>query len=266
MKRDRVKRMLTDIRQRNYLDAYSGWLLALTVVVIDIVASFVTDANKIQTLINSTIILLLGIIALATAEIRHGQFADQEKPGNLWRFFGSRYDLPTLAETAKTVQEELWIFGLQLGQVVHEAFPSLENLATAGSLVKIAVLSPVDHDGKPIPWIADIGVVHSCPNLPEVLRANLRSFLYWHQTLPPDQASRVEIRAYTDIPTATVILADPGLRSGYIHVEPILYRMEPVRRPSFRIRRTDDNQLFDVLFLRYTELWNRAVLLRDLTI
>jgi hypothetical protein len=255
----RFRRAIQDLRHRRYLDAYVGWILALLVVLLQIVASFVSDRDKLDTVVMATIILLLGIVALATADIRR----DIDNSGtalvhHLWKFYPDRTELPSIRDRLLSSSQEIYIFGLQLGQVVHDGLPLIEQRAREGYKVNLALLSPTDQAGSPISWINEMGSVHGFPNLDETLRANINRLATWHSGLRAAHGKNVGIRLYADIPTASVILVDPKKVDGYIHVEPILHGLDPSQRPSFCIRRSDSPGLYDGVRSRYLALWDSA--------
>jgi hypothetical protein len=261
----RFKKVLGDVRTGRFLEAYSGILLALVVIVVNVAAGFVPNADRVAILVSTTIIFLLSIITLATIEIRRDMPSSGER-AKVTRFFPSRGPLPTLQTQLEECHRQAHIFGLQLNQVSHTLLPMIERRVADGLIVKLALLSPVDRQGTRLDWIDDIGAVHCFPNLDELLRGSLRRLRTWHAALPPDLARKVIIRAYTEVPTASVAIYDPDSRHGYVHVEPILYMFNPDERPSFWVRRSDDDHLFTLLLQRYEQLWNNAIPIEQLVI
>jgi len=260
----RVHRAFQDLRQRRYVDAYVAWLVAILVVIINVVTTFVTNSDKLTALVMSTIVLLLGIIALATAEIRRDlEDGGPGSPRRVWRFFAGRAELSPVRERIESSSREMYIFGAQLGQIVHDALPLIERRAHEGYKISLALVNPIDSGGQPVPWIADIGVVTGFPNLDETLRANIRHLKLWHLGLQERQRRNVFIRVFRAMPTAAVIIVDPGSADGYVHVEPFLYRFSPAERPSFWIRRIDAPVLYETLLSNYLELWNSAEVISD---
>ncbi len=263
----RLKRALADLRLLHYMDAYLGWLLAVLVAGVEIVSAFGAPRGWVDTLVAATTVLLLGVIALATAEIRRAISEIPSAGGaRLWRFFPDRDELPPLQQQMARSTRRVEIFGLQLGLIVHGLLPAVEERARAECRVRLALLSPVAENGTPILWVTPLGSVHDCPNLDEVLRTNLRQLRHWHTNLPPQIRRYVEIRAYTSIPTASVMLFDADRNGGYAHVEPILHAFPTAVRPSFWIREADHSRLFHLLVSHYRQVWESAIPLADLAL
>jgi hypothetical protein len=258
-----LSRIATAARARRYPDVYTGWLLAVLVTVLEIVSGFVQSRNWIDVFFSTTVVLLLGLIALATADIRSRQntVLDSARGGLL---FAGRSQLPSLQSQLEEAQRTVEIYGLQLGHVVHHMLPTIADRALSDCHFRLALLSPVDANGDKIPWIGDMGAVHGFPNLEDVLRANLTQLRHWHAGLTPKQQRNIEIRAYPVIPTASVILFDVKKHSGYAHVEPILHTLPPVERPTFWVSEKDDFKLFHLLVDHYQVLWEQAIALPDL--
>ncbi|MFD9972071.1 hypothetical protein ACFWYA_28655 [Streptomyces sp. NPDC059011] len=260
-----LPRIVGVVRARRYPDAYTGCLLAVLVTVLEIVSGFTQNRNWIDVLFSSTVVLLLGLIALATADIRIRQntVLNGARGGLL---FTGRSQLPALGEQLQGAHRTVEIYGLQLGHVVHHMLPTIADRALSDCHFRLALLSPVDANGDKVPWIGDMGAVHGFPNLEDVLRANLAHLRHWHAGLTPKQQRNIEIRAYPVIPTASVILFDVKKHSGYAHVEPILHTLPPMERPTFWITEKDDFKLFHLLVDHYQELWQQAIALPDLAL
>jgi hypothetical protein len=253
---DRIRAMITDLRTRRFMDAYLGWMLAVIVVVIQIVSSFVTHQDKITTLVTATSVMLLGIIALATADIRRD--LKETRSVRSWRVFADRSETPSLRDRIESGSSEVYIFGLQLGHVVHELLPLLHRRAGEGYRVNLALLSPVDAAGQQLTWIDQMGMVHSFPNLDQILRTNIERLKQWSSTFDEPRTKNIKIRLYRQIPTASVVIFDPDRSTGYIQVEPILHRLDPSQRPAFWVRRSDSHLLYTNVLSSYLELWRAA--------
>lgn len=253
---NRVRVIIADLRNRQFMDAYLGWVLAIVVVIIQISSSFIVAQSVITTLVTATTVMLLGIIALATADIRR----DLKAGGSMrsWRVFADRTETPSLRERMEAGTGEVYIFGLQLGHVVHELLPVIRRRASEGYKVNLALLSPVDTTGRPLAWINDMGVVHNFPNLDQTLRVNIERLKRWHAGLDERQQKNVNVRLYQDIPTASVVIFDPTRSTGCIQVEPILHRLDPSQRPAFWVRRSDSQLLYNNLLSSYMDLWQSA--------
>ncbi|MGQ4436286.1 MULTISPECIES: hypothetical protein [unclassified Streptomyces] len=255
--------MVTAIRARKYLDVYTGWLLAVLVIVMEIVSGFIDSRSWIDIFFSGTVVLLLGLIALATVDIRNRQRSDLDSAhGGL--LFTERANLPSLQSRLENAQRTVEIYGLQLGYVVHHLLPTIAQRAASDCHFRLALLSPVYANGDKVPWISEMGTVHGFTNLEDVLRANLSQLRHWHSTLTPKQQRNIEIRAYPVIPTASVILFDAKKHSGYVHVEPILHTLAPAERPTFWVAERDDFKLYHLLVDRYQRLWQQAIPLPDL--
>jgi len=252
----RIRLILADLRNRRFVDAYLGWILAVIVVIIQIASAFVSNGSKVSTIVTTTTVLLLGIIALATADIRRDlQTGGQSKT---WRVFADRSETPSLRDRMESGTAEVYIFGLQLGHVVHELLPLIHRRAGEGYKVNLALLSPVDTSGKPLEWVNDMGIVHNFPNLDQTLRTNIERLAQWSATLDDRRRKNIKIRLYYNIPTASVVLFDPNKPGGCIQIEPILHRLDPSQRPAFWVRRSDSNLLYSNLLLSYMDLWRAA--------
>jgi hypothetical protein len=254
----KTKVILKDLRDRRFLDGYGGFLLALTVVTVNVIAAFVTTESKLTTLVNGTIVALLGLLVSASIDIRRGLPGAGTSAGKVWRFYADRGELPQMKEQIEGSVSLIEIYGLQLGTVTHSLLPAIRIKAAAGCKVHLALLSPVDGNGVSLSWIPQIGSVHGFPDLDAQLRANISQLKQWHGALPPEIRKNVEIRAYSRIPTASVIISDAERRTGYVHVEPILHEFAPTERPIFWIREQDDQSLFRLLVSHYGDLWKSA--------
>ncbi|GAA2985150.1 hypothetical protein JCM13580A_03270 [Streptomyces drozdowiczii] len=260
-----LTRFMTAAGLRRYPDVLTGWLLALLVTVLEIVSGFAQDREWIDVLFSTTVVLLLGLIALATADIRSKQrtVLDSTRGG---RLFNGRAQLPDLQQQFEAAQRTVEVYGLQLGHIVHHMLPTIADRALSDCHFRLALLSPVQANGDPVPWMAEMSAVHGLPNLNDVLRANLIQLRHWHAGLTAKQQRNIEIRAYPVIPTASVILFDVKRHSGFAHVEPVLHTIAPVERPTFWISERDDFKLFHLLVDRYQALWRQSIPLSDLSL
>ncbi|MGW2716796.1 hypothetical protein [Streptomyces sp. NPDC001492] len=261
----RFTRIVGDVRRRQFLDAYTGWVLAVLVTGLQVFSGFSEGEDWIGVVVTATTVLLLGLVALATAEIRRQLTAAQES--QLFRggrLFTDRSQLPPLHTLLRDTHRSVEIYGVQLGHVVHHLLPVIADQARAGCHFRLALLTPVDGDGDKVPWIDELGTVHGFPNLEDVLRTNLVQLRHWYTGLTPKQQRNIEIRGYCHIPTASVMLFDVEQRTGFAHVEPILFAVPPAERPAFWAADTDNAKLFHLIVDQYRSLWQSATPLAHL--
>lgn len=249
-----LRLIIEEIQQGKHLEAYAALLLTILVIILD-VANIASQA-----VVSAMIILLLGSVLYSLIQLRRELRATRQQLGtrHIWRFFPDRQKLPSIPETFAPARHEVLVVGVQLGLVSHTYLQLVQSKAASGCQMKLALLSPVDRNGNSQAWIDEMGVVHAFPNLKETLRANLNRLRAWLRELPDELRSKIEIRIYFDIPTASAILVDADSPWGLVHVEPILYRVNPQDRPSFRLRAIDDRQLFERIRDAYLQLWESS--------
>ncbi|MEU8302615.1 hypothetical protein AB0C84_03565 [Actinomadura sp. NPDC048955] len=262
----KVARIAADIRRRNSLDAYIGWLLALLVTGLQLVAGFWTDQSWVTVVVSATMVLLLGIVALATAEIRRVLATTNFASPGRARVFIDRAQLPPLRGLLESSHRTVEIYGVQLGHIVHHLLPVIAEQATADCRFRLALLSPVYPDGEKVPWVNELGAVHGFANLEDVLRANIAQLRHWHASLTPKQRRNIEIRGFSAIPTASVILVDTDRTMGFVHVEPILHAIAPSDRPTFWVTKADSSKLYNLVVDHYHSVWTSATSLEDLAL
>ncbi|MYU47694.1 hypothetical protein GTV15_07135 [Streptomyces sp. SID7803] len=137
-----LTRFMTAAGLRRYPpDVLTGWLLALLVTVLEIVSGFAQDREWIDVLFSTTVVLLLGLIALATADIRSKQrtVLDSTRGG---RLFNGRAQLPDLQQQFEAAQRTVEVYGLQLGHIVHHMLPTIADRALSDCHFRLALLSP----------------------------------------------------------------------------------------------------------------------------
>jgi hypothetical protein len=262
----RLRRVLSDIRRGRYIEAYLGLGIAIAAIAVEILSGFSGDNKPADVVFSTAVVILLGIVAFATIEIRRDMPSPTSVGRRLAGFFTNRAELPSLHDQLELARREVHIFGLQLGQVTHTLLPLLEERARAGCAVRLALTSPVDRSGQALDWIDEVGDVHCFPNLADVLRVNLRRLQTWHAGLEETVRARVEIKAYDRVPTASIIMYDTDTRRGYIHVEPILFRFNPDQRPILWLREADNPDLFRLVKSKYMELWHQGIPLQELRV
>lgn len=119
---NRIRSMIADVRNRRFMDAYLGWILAVAVVIIQVVSTFLVSQNIITTLTTTTTVMLLGIIALATADIRR----DIKDGGSThsWRVFADRSETHPFATGWKPAQQRPMSSAYSLVMSCMSSFPS----------------------------------------------------------------------------------------------------------------------------------------------
>lgn len=249
-----------DLKDQKNIATYTALLIATLATLLALIDGWLGKGSKLESFKFAAILGLLGVIANGALEIRRSlPGPDQGLVGPVWRFFAGRRFMPSLDDRIESSHKSVTIFGIQLNAVVHAHKEVIRSRAAHGVKIEVAMLSPVDKNGEPIPWIDELGAVHATSDLSAMLFTNLKNLRQWKSTLPADVAQNVEIRCYCEIPTASVILYDVDTRQGFIHVEPIMTHLEPSARPAFWVREKDDPSLYSSLVSRYRDVWERAI-------
>lgn len=257
-----------DLKDLKNLETYSALAVALGAVLLTIGDGLLgKQKTPLAAFQYAATLGLLGVIANSTLEIRRNTVElGQGLIGPLWKFFAGRNEMANFEDQIGLVRKTVLIVGVQLNAIKHLHKDAIAEKASGGAKIRIAMLSPLDALGEPIAWIEEFGVVHAENDLESVLRTNLRALRKWHSDLPPKAAHNIEIRCYHEIPTASVILYDVAGKQGFIHVEPVLRRLEPSKRPVFWLRDKDDHTLYSAIVARYENLWNQATPIQKIAV
>ena len=256
-----------DLKDQKNLETYVAILIATVAALLSLIDGWLGDGSKLESFKFAATLGLLGVLSNGALEIRRGlPGPDQGLVGPVWRFFAGRRFIPDLDDRIEASHKSVTIFGVQLNAIVHTHKEIIRERAAHGVQIQLAMLSPFDKVGAPIPWIDELGEVHSTGGLRTLLATNLSNLKQWRLKLPEEIARNIEIRCYREIPTASVILYDVDTKQGYIHVEPIMTHLEPSGRPVFWLREKDDPSLYSSLASSYRDLWDRAIPVEDVTL
>lgn len=248
-----IRSVVADMKAGRNVDNYI--LIALALVVAILAAAGVTSQSVVSA------VLLAIMAALVYGQIKNSkQFeSSQMQSAAAASFREDRLTLPPLSDRLAPCQEKVQILGVQLGGMVHDYLHLLESLASAGRSIELLLMSPVDKDGVALPWVGEVGQVHTFKNLERVLNDNLNRLSDWHSDLETGSRSRIAIRFYPSIPTVSMVMVDVGRYNGWVQVEPLIYHVTPSLRPSFTITRHSSNKLFERLVQSYARLWQSAM-------
>lgn len=257
--KDQLNAIVQDIKEGENIENYFLILAALVVAVL----SLLGIANS--AVITSVILAVLSLIIYG--QIKSDRLLRSIKQVSeiqgIKTFYPDRQNVPTLESQVMSSHEEVAVMGLQLGALTHIYLPLLEQLATRGCRIKLLMMNPVDKAGSPLPWVDEVGKVHTFLGLHGILIGNMTHLSDWLEGLPKDARKRVEIRLYSTIPTISAILIDKDRDTGTIKVEPIIHRFPPSERPSFVVNRSSSSALYRKLVDSFNDLWNKGLDISD---
>jgi hypothetical protein len=253
--KDQLVSILQDIKDGENIENYLLILAALVIAILSLVGI------KNDAIITSIILAVLSLIIygqIKTDRLLRSIKQASEIQG-ISAFYPDKQHVPPLESRISTSHEEVAIMGLQLSDIAIFYLPLLKQQAIKGCRIKLLMMSPVDDTGNALPWVDEVGKVHNFIGFRGMLISNIVHLTNWLEELPKDIRKRVEVRLYTTIPTASVILIDKDKESGSIKVEPIFHKFPPSERPSFVVDRSSSPALYRKLVDSFNDLWNMGL-------
>jgi hypothetical protein len=244
-----ISRIFNDIKSGRHLETYAITLVGLVVAVLNIFGS----TN--QSIVNAAVISILALLLYGRVSDKH---EEEKNTFALQEFHPSRLTVTPLHETLAEASEEALLIGIALSSIAHSQRGLMEKLARNGCKVKLAIwFPPLDHPNRnclfqTIDATIDISVSKS------LINSNCERLKYWYSTLEDDVRRNIELRSYSEFPTASVIFTDKDKPHGKVHFEPLIYKMRPDDLPSFRLGPYDSPVLFQNLRNQYTKLWDKS--------
>ena len=246
--------ILQDIKEGENIENY---LLILAALVIAILSLFnITDDNIFESAILAVLSLVIFGQIKSDRLLRSIKQASEIK--GISAFYSDRQNVPPIEDRILTAHKEVAIMGLQLSTITHSYLPLLKQQAQIGCQIKLLLMSPTDDKGNPLPWVDEVGKIHTFLGLKGILNINIVQLTNWFEELPIDVQKRIEIKLYSTIPSGSILLIDKDLETGSIKVEPILYKFPPAERPSFIVTRSSSPGLYKNLLDSFNDLWNKG--------
>jgi len=257
--KNRFSAIIQDINDGENVENYLLVLAALVVAVLNIFEV----AN--DTIIASTILAVLSMIIYS--QIKSDRLLRSIRKVSEIRgirtFYPDRQNVPSLENRLLLCHEEVAIMGLQLSAITHSHMALLKKQAIKGCHIKFLMMNPIDGDGNKLPWVEEVGKVTSFVGLHEILISNILHLSNWLEKIPDGVRNRVEIKLYSTIPTASILLIDKDKDTGTIKVEPILHGVEPSERSSFVVDRSSSPTLYQNILDSFNDLWSEGQNISD---
>lgn len=253
--------LVQDIKHGENLEHYILIVLAMTVAVLTILGIASSAAIASATL---TVLSLMIYDQVKLRRILSHKHSDTNIHG-ITQFYPNRESLIPLEKVLSESKSEIAIMGLQLGAIIHSYLPLLRQRASQGCRIRLLMMSPVSKEAKPLPWVDEVGKVHTFISLSQILQSNISHLTNWLAELPDEVKTKIEVRLYGTIPTASVLLIDKDSDSGVIKVEPVLHQFPPHNRPSFVVERHSSLVLYSHMVDSFNSLWEMSIELSALS-
>jgi len=243
---------------------------AVVVLVIEVAVGLSSEA------LLSAIVFLLGVITAGLLTERTGYFeaimaslqaVAHGRPSPIARFYTDRNELENFRDEIKNAQKEIFIVGNVMGGLLLNCRDSLTAKMRDGCTVKLLMLNPF-LDGKENPLLSMFAQITCNVSFDALARYTLESLIDWQKGLVienPELAARLQIRFYSTLVTLVILLLDAASPSGKIRVELLPHRFGGRQRPSFDIYPREGGELYQLLYVRYNELWNSSTPLSEIT-
>jgi len=243
--------IMHEIKTGKNIENYLFILMAAIVAILSIFTSVP------QAIINSVILAVLALIIYR--EIETERYIKSVERSQEIQFYHNRTDLPPIEERFETAKTEIAISGLQLGNIVLNYLPNLEQKAFEGCNIKLLMLSPVDCKLKKLPWVDKVGTTNTLIGLEKMLYVNIENLKHWLEQMDDTTKSKISVRLHTSLPTSPMLFIDKDTANGSVKVELLLHHISPTKRPSFLVKKSESPELYMRLKESYDYLWNEAL-------
>jgi hypothetical protein len=252
--------ILQDLKDGENVENYLIILISVIIAALNLIgaASFAVISSAI-----------LGVLSLvAYGQIKSSRLLKTIKQSTeiqgVTAFYSDRQNVPALEKRITLSTEEIGIMGLQLSAIIHNYLPLLTQQALKGCRIKLLMMSPTDESGIALPWVEEVGKVHTFLGLRNMLNSNIEQLSNWYEELPATLRKQVEIKLFPTIPTVSTLFIDKDSDSGLIKVEPILHKFPPSQRPSFVVNRYSAPALYKNLVGSFDDLWLQSFKLESI--
>ncbi len=236
-------------------------IIAIMVVFVDVFNNAISKETLSQ-IISSVTLTILAILIFGQIKMNHliDSIRSNQDFSGINKFYSNRAEMPSFDEWLDKSKEEVIIMGIQLGAITHIFLPKLLKCAERGVKVKLLLMSPISREGDKLPWVDEVGKLHTFKNLEEALIHNLQHINNWYEEIKATKIkSNIEIRCYDTIPTFSAVIIDYKTSNGFIKTEPIFYNFPPSDRPSFITTKYNSNQLYNHLTNSCLTLWDSSI-------
>lgn len=249
-----IKRIFEDIQEGKNVEQYIFSGLAIAVAVLDLLG--VVDIS----IVFATTLAVLAVLLFGHAENRRQfeQLASRRQTFGISEFSVDRSNIPSIQSLLQDASTEVLLIGVALTSVLHSNRGLLEQLANRGCKIKLAIWNPPDDETTRRILIDSLEDVIDEPDTERSHPSNIERIKYWYSCLDENTRAKVEIRGYSNFPTASIIFVDRDTPHGRIHMEPIIFKASTDKLPSFRLGVQNSPSLFGVLNESYQKLWNGA--------
>jgi hypothetical protein len=179
--------ILQDIKDGENIENYLLILAALVIAVLSL-TGITNDA-----IITSVILAVLSLIIYG--QIKSDRLLRSIKQTSeiqgISAFYPDRQNVPSLENRIFASHEEVAVMGLQLSAIAHSYLPLLKQQAQKGCRIKLLMMSPVDETGNALPWVDEVGKIHTFIGLRGILISNIVHLSNWLEELPNDVRKRV---------------------------------------------------------------------------
>lgn len=153
-------------------------------------------------------------------------------------------DFETILSMCK---KNLVIIGIKFGTIIQQLDLLIEKMSDEDDFyVKFFLLSPIDKYGTELTWINEVEKFNSFGHLLEVLKLNVINLRKYINAIKDENIKkRISIKFYYTLPTASLVFYDKDEDYGIVRVEPFMYKIMPMQRASFDVKKSKSDKLYE---------------------
>lgn len=205
----------------------------------------------------ATSILVERVVSLQHIETSLAEIRGEMSLPAIETFYANRSELPPFGEYIQGTKHEIFAVGACLGYVIAVQLGLLVRKAEEGCSIKLLLMAPTI-EGRRNPLVDEVSKIALVPDIGKMIHFSLQRILDATDYLAPAVAGRIEVRVHSELPTCVLMFLDPRSATGRIRVELLPHRFDATDRPSFELRRQAGGRLYELLYSRYSALWEAS--------
>lgn len=175
--------------------------------------------------------------------------------------YHSRQELPDIKESVASARQEICLLAIHARRFIEDTSSVLRDKLPNGLSLRILEMSQTLPDGSANPYLAHYAELTQAPEVSDDVRGATKKKLHFlselKQSLGTTVFERVRINVYDTFPTATYLIVDPKLESGFAFVTAMLPFLDMNTRPVLRLTKAN-GIAFERICSSFDMLWAKS--------
>lgn len=176
-------------------------------------------------------------------------------------FNTSRRKMENLEEILKRAEKSIDIYAIKHSKVVEGPIRRLlEEKAKNGCKIRLLMMEAFDKNGRMSYNVQELENrrEYSTPRIFNRIKDNANTLIRWRDRLNDSIKSRIQIQAYNETPTCTMVLLDGEYISGFVQLEVFLPCVDVINQPHYQTSFLLSEKFFNQHVKIFNSLWKSS--------